>query len=148
MQFCDAKTSSEWFLSICGRCDARGMAEDWRVEGIRVMYDPKSVGVELNVRGDERSSLPPVRSVSDGIICGCLPRTPNGKRCESNRQCGERGVLCTWDDGKDGDAGVNDFFHDVLGKTKGRSRPSLGKAARLLMAGRKRWGQKLCLTIW
>ena len=56
--------------------------------------------------------------------------------------------MCTWDDGKDGDAGVNDLFHDALGKTKGRSRPSLGKAARLLMAGRKRWGQKLCLTIW
>ena len=93
-------------------------------------------------------SLPPVGLASDGINCGCSLRTLNGKRCESNKQCGERGVVCTWDDGKDGDAGVNDFFHDALGETKERGRPSLGKAARFLMAGRKRWGQKLCLTIW
>ena len=64
-------------------------------------------------------SSPPVGLVFDGIISGCSPHTLSGKHCESNRQCGERGVLYIWDDGRDGDAGVNDFFHNTLGKAKG-----------------------------
>ena len=100
-----------------------------------------------SLRNDARLSFPPVGSVSDGVDNGRSLRSLTSKRWESNGQCGERGALCTWDDGKDGDPGVNDVFHDALGKTKERGRPGLGKAVRLLMAGRKRWGQKLCSTI-
>ena len=85
-----------------------------------MVNDPESVGVELSVGDDVRSSLPPVGSVFDGIVSGCSLRTLSGKRCEFNRQCGERGVLCiSGDDGRDGDANVNDFFHNALGKAKG-----------------------------
>ena len=80
-------------------------------------------------------SSPPVGLVFDGIISGCSLHTLSGKHCESNRQCGERGVLYIWDDGRDGDAGMNDFFHDALGKTTGGRCLSFRKDMSLLMDG-------------
>ena len=54
-----------------------------------MVSDPESVGVELSILDDMPSSSPPMGSVFDGIVCGCPLHTLSGKRCKSNRQCGE-----------------------------------------------------------
>jgi len=47
----------------------------------------------------------------------------------------EQAALSTGDDEINPDVGANDFFDGTLGKTREGGRPSLRKAARLLIAG-------------
>ena len=98
--------------------------------------NPGGVGIMSSVKDDGWSSLLTVGLAFDEGVCRCSLRTLNGKRCESNGQCRERGVLCTRDDGKDGDADVNvdadDLSIDTLGKMKDGGSPNPWKADGLL----------------
>jgi len=93
------------------------------------------VGVVLSLKDNAWPCLLPVGSVSDGADCRRSLCALNDRRCASGREFIAQGVLSTRDDGMDADADVNDLFCNVLGKTRERGRLSLGKAARLLIAG-------------
>ena len=98
--------------------------------------NPGGVGGMSSVKDDGWSSLRTVGLAFDEVVCGHSLCMLNGKCCESNGQCRERGVLCTRDDGKDGDADVNvdadDLSIDILGKMKDGGSPNPWKADGLL----------------
>jgi len=85
------------------------------------------------IKDNAQPSLPPVGLVFDGIDGGRSLCTLNGRRCDSNGQYGEQGVLSIWDVEINPDMGANDFFDVMLGKTR-EGGPNLCKATRLLIA--------------
>lgn len=79
-----AKTSMGRFLKICGMCDMKEFSGSWQFDGTQVGCNSEQVVVVLGFKDEVQSPSPPMRSVFDGIICGCSPGTLSSRCCGSN----------------------------------------------------------------
>ena len=80
--------------------------------------DSEGVGDESRFKGDVQSSLQTVGSVFDGGICGRSLRALNGRRCVSDRELAEEGMLFQRGGETNLDTGIADLPHCTSGKVK------------------------------
>ena len=77
-------------------------------------HDSEGVGIMLGLKDDVWSSLPPVGSFFDGVVCGHALCTSSCRCCNSSRQYEDRGVLTIWDDKMDVDVNVDSLSNVVI----------------------------------
>ena len=100
--------------------------------------DSEGAGVVLGLKDNVWSSLPPVGSFFDDVVCRHALCMLSCRCCNSSRQYEDRGVLTIWDDETDVDASVDSLSNAALVKTKEENHLDFWRFAGSLIVGWKR----------